>query len=156
MTVTVVLVISIVHQLVAITSATRGVACVNRDSAFLSLALPLTEEHAIQNANLMSSFTLLSGIMIFVIMHIILLPGVHWLLREDYALAEAKQATRGQRGRRWPTRRLRQRPLTKCLGRRTTTILFPMRACRDVAPSVMLERDPLSKRKGKHITIFPS
>ncbi len=82
-------------QLNAVATASPGYSCLTSD---LKMRLPLADAAARVNNNLMKSWTVLSIVMWSIIMILILIPGVKWLLRGEYATAEAKNEGGGGLG----------------------------------------------------------
>lgn len=81
------LVACLVTQINVVASASAGTKCLGQP---VSLNEPLFKDQALKNASLMSSWVALHLAMYFVVMYCILTSGVYWLLRHDFARAEAQ------------------------------------------------------------------
>ena len=91
-TVTLFLIVCLVRQLDVIASASNGISCHGIDAsrtADASVRASLSEEAALQNRHLLFSWALLTVVMMAVFVLVLLMPAVYWLLRGDYAKAEA-------------------------------------------------------------------
>ncbi len=79
------LVICLVRQLDTIVSASKGTTCFSQDSH----RLPTVDVSGLANDNLMKSWLLLHIAMLYIIFEVFSMSVVRWLLRRDFASAEA-------------------------------------------------------------------
>ena len=81
------LIICLVRQLDVIVSASPGISCFSREN----YRLLTVDVRGVENANLMKSWLLLHIAMVYIIFEVFSMSVIKWLLRRDFARAEAKE-----------------------------------------------------------------
>ena len=98
--VSVMIVACLVVQLDYVRLASRGTKCGGERRGSMHT---LTKEDALENTHFMLSWATMTVQMFVVVMYVFLLPTMHWLLRGDFAKAEAEQAAAEKRSIRTQT-----------------------------------------------------